>query len=324
MESLTDHLGRHSVVRHRGGGFVRLVRGKPEQSPPSRAANIACLTFEGQDWGVTTSTDLPKTGKSDAALRKFERLVDIPMMVLSVLFLVVLVLPVLDTYLSHGWRDVIAVADIAIWIVFAAEYLIRLVLAPYKLRFIWKNPLDLIIVAVPVLRPLRLARLARLARVGALAGVVSRRSRGRLHVEVAVQVVLVAAIIVFVGAVGIFDVERNAPGSNIRTFPDALWWAAATVTTVGYGDKFPITGQGRLIGIAVMITGIAVLGVVTASVASWFVDNLQTIEPEEVKSSGEAERLDARLTEVLERLARIEAQLGTSGTDGKRAGTASP
>jgi voltage-gated potassium channel len=262
---------------------------------------------------VTTSTDLQTTGKSDAALRRFERLVDIPMMVLSVIFLVVLVMPVLDTHLSHGWRDFISAADIAIWIVFAAEYLIRLVLAPYKLRFIWKHPLDLVIVAVPVLRPLRLARLAR---VGALAGVVSRRSRGRLHVEVAVQVVLVAAIIVFVGAVGIFDVERNVPGSNIRTFPDALWWAATTVTTVGYGDKFPVTGQGRLIGIAVMITGIAVLGVVTASVAGWFVDNLQTIEREEAKSFGEAERLDARLTEVLERLARIEAHLGTGGTDG--------
>jgi len=96
------------------------------------------------------------------------------------------------------------------------------------------------------------------------------------------------------------------------------------VTTVGYGDKFPVTGQGRLIGAAVMITGIAVLGVVTASVAGWFVDNLQAIEREEAKASGEAERLDARLTEVLERLARIEAQLGTGGTDGGKSGTASP
>ena len=198
----------------------------------------------------------------------------------------------------------------------------RLVLAPYKLRFIWKNPLDLVVVAVPLLRPLRLARLARLASVGALTGLVSRRSRGRLHIEIAVQVVLVAAIIVFVGAVGILDVERNAPGSNIQTFPDALWWAVSTVTTVGYGDKFPVTGQGRLIGTAVMLTGIAVLGVVTASVAGWFVDNLQAIERAEAQSSGEAERLDARLSEVLERLARIEAQLGTASTDGGQSGTA--
>ena len=94
--------------------------------------------------------------------------------------------------------------------------------------------------------------------MGALTGLVSRRSRGRLHIEIAVQVVLVAAVIVFVGGVGILDVERNAPGSNIQTFPDALWWAVTTVTTVGYGDKFPVTGQGRLIGTVVMLTGIAI------------------------------------------------------------------
>ena len=205
-----------------------------------------------------SSTPPQATGKSDAALKRFERSVEIPMLVLSVVFLVVLVLPILDTHLSRRWMDAISEADIVIWIIFAAEYVIRLVLAPYKLRFIWKNPLDLVVVAVPLLRPLRLARLARLARVGALTGLVSRRSRGRLHIEIAVQVVLVAAVIVFVGAVGILDVERNAPGSNIQTFPDALWWAVTTVTTVGYGDKFPVTGQGRLIGTVVMLTGIAI------------------------------------------------------------------
>jgi len=145
---------------------------------------------------------------------------------------------------------------------------------------------------------------------------VSRQSRGRLHIDTAIQVVAIAAIIVFVGAVGMLDVERNAPGSNIHTFGDALWWALSTVTTVGYGDKFPVTGQGRLIGAVVMITGIAVLGVVTASVAGWFVDNLQTIEREEAKTSGDAERLAASLAEVLERLARIEAHLGSDGIAG--------
>ncbi|MBO0693157.1 MAG: ion transporter, partial [Acidimicrobiaceae bacterium] len=154
--------------------------------------------------------------------------------------------------------QVVADADIVIWIIFAAEYVIRLALAPHKFRFVWSNPLDLVVVAVPVLRPLRLARLARLARVGVLTGLASRQRRARLHVDTAIQVVLVAAVIVFVGAVGMLDVERNAPGSNIHTFGDALWWALATVTTVGYGDRFPVTGQGRLIGAAVMITGIAV------------------------------------------------------------------
>lgn len=256
-----------------------------------------------------TSTPDSTPEKSDARLRKFERVTQIPMLVLSVVFLVVLVLPVLDTHLTHSLRQTLADLETGVWVVFAAEYGIRLWLAPHKLRFVLHNVLDLVVVAVPVLRPLRLARLARVARVGALTGVAGRQSHHRLHVDVAVQVVIIAAIIVFVGAVGVLDVERNAPGANIHTFPDALWWAISTVTTVGYGDKFPVTGQGELIGAAVMITGIAVIGVVTASVAGWFMDNLQTIEHEETQAASTSDRIDAHLAEVIERLTRIETQL---------------
>ena len=86
------------------------------------------------------------------------------------------------------------------------------------------------------------------------------------------------------------------------------------VTTVGYGDKFPVTGQGRLIAAAVMLTGIAVLGVVTAAVATWFVETLRTIESEEAAGVVRTERLEDRLSEVLQRLARVEALLGSDPT----------
>lgn len=256
---------------------------------------------------MTSNPDPPE--KSDASLRRFERLTQIPMLALAVVFLVVLVLPVLDTQLTRGLRQTLVDVETGVWVVFAAEYAIRLWLAPYKLRFVLHNILDLVVVVVPVLRPLRLARLARVARVGALSGIAGRGSSRRLHVDVAVQVVIIAAVIVFVGAVGVLDVERNAPGANIHTFPDALWWAISTVTTVGYGDRFPVTGQGELIGAAVMITGIAVLGVVSASVAGWFVDNLQTVEQEESQAIGASDRVEARLAEVLDRLGDIETLL---------------
>jgi voltage-gated potassium channel len=236
------------------------------------------------------------------------------MLFFSVLFLVGLVTPVIDSHLSSGWRHWFALADTTIWVVFVAEYVTRLALAPRRLHFVAHNVLDLVVVAVPVLRPLRLARLARVARfarVGALAGSATRRSKGRLHVDVAVQVVTVAVIIVFIGAVGMLDVERNAAGSTIHTFGDALRWALSTVTTVGYGDKVPVTGQGRLIAAAVMLTGIAVLGVVTASVAGWFVKNLGSIERQEAAELKGTEQLEARLAEVLQRLARLEAHVGS-------------
>lgn len=118
-------------------------------------------------------------------------------------------------------------------------------------------------------------------------------------------------IVIFVGAVGMLDVERTAPGANIHNFGDALWWALVTVTTVGYGDTYPVTTDGRLIAAAVMVTGIAVLGVVTATVATWFIDNLNTIEGEGRAEAGHIARLEAALGEALTRLSRLEAHLGT-------------
>ena len=70
----------------------------------------------------------------------------------------------------------------------------------------------------------------------------------------------------------VYNAERQAPGSNIHTLGDSLWWAATTVTTVGYGDRYPVTGTGRVMAVMLMLTGIALVGVVTAAVASYFVN----------------------------------------------------
>lgn len=84
-----------------------------------------------------------------------------------------------------------------------------------------------------------------------------------------------AALLVFVGALAVLDVEQWAPDAKITTFGDALWWATATITTVGYGDMYPVTPIGRLVATALMMSGIAVLGVVTASIASWLVQRVE-------------------------------------------------
>lgn len=80
-----------------------------------------------------------------------------------------------------------------------------------------------------------------------------------------------SALLVFVGAVVMLDVEREAEGANITTPADAFWWACTTITTVGYGDRYPVTNVGRVIAVLLMIVGIALLGVLTASIAAWFV-----------------------------------------------------
>jgi voltage-gated potassium channel len=85
-------------------------------------------------------------------------------------------------------------------------------------------------------------------------------------------------------AIGILGVEKDAPGSNIRTAEDALWWSYVTITTVGYGDRYPVTSEGRLIAAALMTVGVGLFGMFTAYVASWFVvkrdeNNAQKTEP---------------------------------------------
>jgi voltage-gated potassium channel len=92
------------------------------------------------------------------------------------------------------------------------------------------------------------------------------------------------------------DAERDAPGAHITTFPDALWWAATTVTTVGYGDTFPVTGTGRLVAVALMVVGISLVSIITATIAAWFID--------QTRGAATAERAD-----LAERLQRVEATL---------------
>ena len=154
--------------------------------------------------------------------------------------------------------SILRVIDYAAWATFAADYAIRLHLAEQRWPFVRSHPLDLAAVALPALRVLRLV--ASIARMAALA------QRG-LAERVMVTTTLVAVTVVIGAAATVFDVERNAPDSNITTFPDALWWAATTVTTVGYGDRFPVTAEGRLVGVVLMVVGIAVFGSITAALA---------------------------------------------------------
>lgn len=83
-----------------------------------------------------------------------------------------------------------------------------------------------------------------------------------------------AALVLVVAALAVLDAERSSPGATIRSIGDALWWAGSTVTTVGYGDQFPTTIEGRVVAVLLMIIGIALVGVITAALASRFVERV--------------------------------------------------
>jgi voltage-gated potassium channel len=83
-----------------------------------------------------------------------------------------------------------------------------------------------------------------------------------------------ASLLAFYAALAVLDVERSSSDANITDFGDAMWWAVTTMTTIGYGDRYPVTGVGRLVAFALMVGGIALLGTVTATLASWLVETV--------------------------------------------------
>jgi voltage-gated potassium channel len=174
--------------------------------------------------------------------------------------------PILDPDLPEGSRTALGIANLSIWAVFVLDYLTRLGLADDHLRVFRRHWFDLVVIVVPMIRPLRALRgLAALLSVGRAGATFARRD----------AVVGVAGTLLAGGAIAalaMLDAERQSEGANIRTYGDSLWWALSTLTTVGYGDRFPTTSEGRLVAAALMIGGVALLGVVTAALASWFVE----------------------------------------------------
>lgn len=165
--------------------------------------------------------------------------------------------------------------DNAICIFFFIEFCIRFSKAENKLRFMRWGWIDLIscVPMIDFLRAGRILRLIRLLRIvrafrttkQIVDHIFANKAQGAFT-----SVSIIAVLLVIFSAIGILQVE-NSPNSNIKTAEDAIWWAYVTITTVGYGDKFPVTTEGRIIAAVLMTAGVGLFGTFTAYVASWFV-----------------------------------------------------
>ncbi|MFE0806465.1 potassium channel family protein [Streptomyces sp. NPDC058848] len=243
------------------------------------------------------------------ALTRWERRSQRPLLALAVLFAVAYAVPIVDGSAGPAVRQACLVTEWAVWGAFTADYLIRLRLSPDRWRFVRTHWLDLCAVALPLLQPLRLLRL-----VSTLL-LVGRRARMASQIRLTTYVAgSVAGLLIF-GSLAVLSVERSAPDGNIRTLGDALWWSFTTMTTVGYGDLAPTTAMGRVLAVGLMLSGIALLGVVTANIAAWFIARF---ERDDVEGRRQTEAIRV-LTEEVRALRAEVAELRRPPGDGSAA-----
>ena len=218
-----------------------------------------------------------------------------------VLSLVLLFALAVDTFfqLADEVQTVIQIADTAICGVLLVDFLVRLYRAESKLAFIKWGWIDLV-ASIPNLDVLRWGRMVRVLRViRLLRGVRSVHRVIRMVFENrlesgGVSLALVAFLLVTFSSVSVLAVERE-PGSNIRSAEDAIWWSVATVTTVGYGDRYPVTTEGRIIGMVLMVCGVGMFAGLSGLVASIFL--------------GGHGRKSSDMAQILARLEQLQTQM---------------
>jgi voltage-gated potassium channel len=204
---------------------------------------------------------------TETKLQRWERHAEWPLAVAAVLFLVLFSRQVLAQ--PHGREaHIVWAVDWAIWGLFVVDYVVRLCLAGNRWHWFLRHLLDFAIVSLPLLRPLRLLRLLVLIEV--LQKAIGDAFRGRI----VVYTVSGVALLIYTSSLAVFDKERYLHGATINSFGKALWWSITTVTTVGYGDVYPVTNTGRVIAVLLMIGGISLVGVVTAALASWIIERV--------------------------------------------------
>ncbi|TMR08625.1 potassium channel family protein [Nonomuraea turkmeniaca] len=230
-------------------------------------------------------------------LTSWERRTSVALLAIGVVFLLSWAIPVLVPNLPTAADTALWYLQVITWALFTADYLIRVTLAPRRLRFLVRNIPSLLVVLLPLLRPLWLLRALLLLHV------IADRIRLPLRLRAVVYVSGTALFLCMVGSIAVLDVERD--NGNIKTIGDAIWWSLTTMTTVGYGDRFPITAEGRLVASGLMIAGIALAGVVTAAIASWFVERFERTAALDRRTEAGLAQVAAELTETRKALADL-------------------
>lgn len=209
---------------------------------------------------------MPEDSKRELAIQKWESRSTIPLAFLALVYLGLYAFEVLGNQSEMILFDLILVSDI-IWGIFIIDFVARFVMHDDKLLFLKRNVIELIGLILPFFRAFRMFRVV--IAIGFLTRA-AKSLQGRLNIYLG----LILPILIFTCSLGVYEAEHKAAGANITNYGDALWWAFVTITTIGYGDYYPVTFEGRTIAVLLMLSGLALVSVITVSFASWFLDRL--------------------------------------------------
>ncbi|HEX5499447.1 MAG TPA: ion channel, partial [Thermomicrobiales bacterium] len=205
-------------------------------------------------------------------LARLDEASDAVLTVLAILLAPLVLIP-FEVVLPGGLGQALVWAGYGIWAIFVLHLLWRLALAPDRPAYLRAHWIDAAIVIAPILQlpPFgpETGRIwwALIAAVRGLIGV-----RGAFKSQGLVYILAVLAVLVGSAADLVYQAEKASPKATITSYGDALWWTFVTMSSTGYGDKYPVTAAGRIIGVGLMVMGIAVFGLVTAKLAQFFVE----------------------------------------------------
>ncbi|MEV6198821.1 potassium channel family protein [Streptomyces sp. NPDC051771] len=239
--------------------------------------------------------------KERPAKVRWEERSQTPLLVLAVAFGIAYAVPIVAPDADPWVHRLCSRVEWAVWGAFAVDYAVRLTLAPSRWAFVRSHPLDLLAVLLPLVQPLRLLRV-----VSTLL-LVGRRARMAPQITLTTYVAGAVVGLMMFGSLAVLHVERDAPEGNIKTLGDAVWWSFTTMTTVGYGDHAPTTGLGRVLAVGLMLSGIALLGVVTANIAAWFIARFERDDAVERRQTELLEALTREVRELRAEVTRLSA-----------------
>lgn len=227
--------------------------------------------------------------KREHILQRFDHYTEYPLFVLSLAFFVGLIM-VVDTTSQSEYSQTGQKLMTLSWLAFLVDYIVRLLLSTRRVHFVTHNVLQGVAVLIPPLRILLLGQVVKTMTTGA-----QRKFRGRIRI----YALYLTTLTVVVAAILVTMFERGAPGANIESLGDALWWTTETISTVGYGDFYPVTVPGRMVAVVLFVNGIALLSAVTATIAAKVLDYDDTT----------GEDTGVTLADLHHRLAGIELQI---------------